>query len=62
MSIRWLTIFTRTTTACRQFNKSSGPVQFGVNYTFSKDLATAASYNNNIPDPVTCATITILTL
>jgi hypothetical protein len=34
------------------FNKSSGPVQFGVNYTFSKDLATAASYNNNIPDPV----------
>ncbi|MGI4829989.1 MAG: carboxypeptidase regulatory-like domain-containing protein [Janthinobacterium lividum] len=34
------------------WNKSSGPIQFGANYTFSKDLATAASYNNVIPDPV----------
>jgi hypothetical protein len=34
------------------WNKSNGPVQFGTNYTFSKDLATAASYNNVIPDPL----------
>jgi len=34
------------------WNKSSGIVQFGANYTFSKDLATAASYNNVLPDPV----------
>jgi hypothetical protein len=34
------------------WNKSDGPVQFGANYTFSKDLATAASYNNVIPDPL----------
>jgi hypothetical protein len=34
------------------WNKSSGIVQFGANYTFSKDLATAASYNNQIVDPV----------
>jgi hypothetical protein len=34
------------------WNKSSGMIQFGANYTFSKDLATAASYNNIIVDPV----------
>ena len=34
------------------WNKSSGHIQYGVNYTFSKALATAASYNNNIVDPV----------
>ena len=34
------------------WNKSNGPIQFGANYTFSKDLATAASYNNVIPDPL----------
>jgi hypothetical protein len=34
------------------WNKSDGPVQFGANYTFSKDLATASSYNNVIPDPL----------
>ncbi|HZL28598.1 MAG TPA: carboxypeptidase regulatory-like domain-containing protein [Acidobacteriaceae bacterium] len=34
------------------WNKSSGWVQYGVNYTFSKDLATAASYNNQLVDPV----------
>jgi hypothetical protein len=34
------------------WNKSSGMIQFGANYTFSKDLATAASYNNTIVDPV----------
>jgi hypothetical protein len=34
------------------WNRSSGRVQFGANYTFSKDLATAASYNNVLPDPV----------
>jgi hypothetical protein len=34
------------------WNKSSGMVQFGANYTFSKTLATAASYNNQLVDPV----------
>jgi Carboxypeptidase regulatory-like domain/TonB-dependent Receptor Plug Domain len=34
------------------WNKSTGWLQFGANYTFSKTLATAASYNNNIVDPV----------
>jgi hypothetical protein len=34
------------------WNNSNGPVQFGANYTFSKNLATAASYNNTIPDPL----------
>ena len=34
------------------WNKSSGMIQFGANYTFSKDLATAASYNNQLVDPV----------
>ena len=34
------------------YNNSNGPVQFGANYTFSKDLATAASYSNQIPDPL----------
>lgn len=34
------------------WNKSGGPIQFGANYTFSKVLATAASYNNVIPDPL----------
>ncbi len=34
------------------WNNSNGPVQFGANYTFSKALATAASYNNVLPDPI----------
>ena len=34
------------------WNKSAGLVSFGMNYTFSKVLATAASYNNQIVDPV----------
>jgi hypothetical protein len=34
------------------WNKSDGPIQFGANYTFSKDLATAASYTNVVPDPM----------
>ncbi len=34
------------------WNKSSGHVQFGANYTFSKALATAASYNNQLVDPL----------
>ncbi len=34
------------------WNKNSGPITFGANYTFSKNLATAASYNNVLPDPV----------
>ena len=33
------------------WNKSSGRVQFGANYTFSKNLAVAASYNNNVANP-----------
>jgi hypothetical protein len=34
------------------WNKSSGMIQFGANYTFSKDLATAAAYNNTLADPI----------
>ncbi len=34
------------------WNKSSGMVSWGANYTFSKVLATAASYNNQLPDPL----------
>ena len=33
------------------WNKSMGRIQFGGNYTFSKNLATAASWNNNVPNP-----------
>jgi hypothetical protein len=33
------------------WNKHTGRIQFGGNYTFSKNLATAASWNNNLPDP-----------
>jgi hypothetical protein len=33
------------------WNKSAGHIVFGANYTFSKNLATAASYNNNLADP-----------
>jgi len=35
-----------------QWNKSSGFVSYGANYTFAKNLATASSYSNIIPDPV----------
>jgi hypothetical protein len=35
-----------------QWNKGSGFVSYGANYTFAKNLATASSYNNVIPDPV----------
>jgi hypothetical protein len=34
------------------WNKSSGFIQYGVNYTFSKDLAVAPSYTSELPDPV----------
>jgi len=34
------------------WNKTAGIVTFGANYTFAKNLATASSYNNIIPDPV----------
>lgn len=34
------------------WNKITGMVTYGANYTFAKNLATAASYNNNIVDPV----------
>ncbi|HTV82995.1 MAG TPA: carboxypeptidase regulatory-like domain-containing protein [Acidobacteriaceae bacterium] len=34
------------------FNKSTGLATWGANYTFSKVLATAASYNNVVPDPL----------
>jgi hypothetical protein len=33
------------------WNKSAGRIQFGSNYTFSKNLATAASWSNILPDP-----------
>jgi hypothetical protein len=33
------------------WNKSLGRIQFGANYTFSKNLATASSYNNYVADP-----------
>jgi hypothetical protein len=35
-----------------QWNKNMGMVTFGANYTFAKNLATAASWSNNIVDPV----------
>jgi len=34
------------------WNRSAGMITWGANYTFSKDLATAASYNNNLADPI----------
>jgi hypothetical protein len=34
------------------WNRSTGLISWGANYTFSKDLATAASYNNNLADPI----------
>jgi hypothetical protein len=34
------------------WNKSTGMITFGANYVFSKNLATAASYNNQLVDPV----------
>jgi hypothetical protein len=34
------------------WNGRIGPVQFGANYTFSKELAVAASYNNVVADPL----------
>jgi hypothetical protein len=35
-----------------QWNKTTGFVSYGANYTLAKNLATAASWNNNIVDPV----------
>jgi hypothetical protein len=34
------------------WEKQAGMVTFGANYTFAKNLATAASWNNNLVDPV----------
>jgi hypothetical protein len=34
------------------WNKSTGWITFGANYTFQKNLVTAASYSNSIPDPI----------
>ncbi len=34
------------------WNKASGFVSYGANYTFAKNLGTASSYNNVIPDPI----------
>jgi Carboxypeptidase regulatory-like domain/TonB-dependent Receptor Plug Domain len=34
------------------WNKSAGIVSWGANYTFSKDLATAASFSNALADPI----------
>ncbi len=33
------------------WNKNAGFFSYGANYTFSKDLATAASYNSTVADP-----------
>jgi hypothetical protein len=33
------------------WNKQTGRIQFGANYTFSKNLATGASWNNIVPNP-----------
>jgi hypothetical protein len=35
-----------------QWNKPAGIFSYGANYTFAKNLATAASWNNNLVDPV----------
>jgi hypothetical protein len=35
-----------------KWEKHTGMVTYGANYTFAKNLATASSYNNIIPDPV----------
>ena len=35
-----------------EWDKSAGMVTWGANYTFAKNLATAASYNNQLVDPV----------
>jgi Carboxypeptidase regulatory-like domain/TonB-dependent Receptor Plug Domain len=35
-----------------EWNKVAGIVTYGANYTFAKNLATGASYNNNLVDPV----------
>ena len=35
-----------------EWDKYAGFVTFGTNYTFAKNLATAASWNNNLVDPV----------
>ena len=34
------------------WNKTGGFISYGANYTFAKNLATASSWNNVIPDPV----------
>jgi hypothetical protein len=35
-----------------EWDKSSGMISWGANYTFAKNLATASSYNNQLVDPV----------
>jgi hypothetical protein len=35
-----------------EWDKASGMVTWGANYTFAKNLATASSYNNQLVDPV----------
>ncbi len=35
-----------------EWDKSAGMITWGANYTFAKNLATAASYNNQLVDPV----------
>ena len=35
-----------------EWNKASGMVTWGANYTFAKNLATASSWNNQLVDPV----------
>ncbi len=35
-----------------EWNKTTGPLTWGANYTFAKNLATAATWNNQLVDPV----------
>jgi len=43
--------YSNYTSAQVEWNKEAGMVTFGANYTFAKNLATAASWNNQIVDP-----------
>jgi hypothetical protein len=46
------TFYSNYNSAQIQWNKTTGLISWGSNYTFAKNLATASSWNNNIVDPV----------
>lgn len=46
------TFYSRYDSMQVSWNKAAGRLSFNTNYTFSKNLAVAASYTNVIPDPV----------